>query len=577
MEAGVVSVRIIFAETSMAERETLEVDVLIVGAGPAGLACAIRLHDAINAHNLSQPSEPIDPPAILVVEKGVSVGAHSLSGAVFDPRALTELIPEWEREGAPVRQKVTSEEIWLLSPRGKFTLPHVLIPPYLHNAGNYVVSLCELTAWLGEQARKRGVEILEGVAGADVVMDGEGVLGVRCQDTGVEKDGSPGPNFIPGAEIRAKVTLFAEGARGSLTKRLIKRAGLDEERHPQTYALGIKELWEVPAGFPSGKVVHSLGFPLQKGLMSGFAGAFGGAFLYGLDETHLVVGLVVGLDYEDPSLDPHREFNRLKTHPEIRKLLEKGKPVAYGAKAIPEGGFYSMPRLYGDGFCVLGDSASFLNAARLKGVHLAMKSGMLAADAVAEALAAKNFSRWQLKRFDELFAASWAREELHKVRNWRAGYARGIVPGTIHDLAQRLTGGRGFADPLSAGADFESLKKREPNAAEPEPFKPDGALTLDKVSDVFLSGTNHAESQPSHLKVPDLKLCSERCAVEYGNPCQHFCPAAVYEWVGEGAKGHLRINSGNCVHCKTCDIKDPYENIEWVVPEGGGGPRYNRL
>ena len=563
----------------MAEREILEVDVLIVGGGPAGLSCAIRLRDAAEAYNREHPAEPIEPPSVLVIEKGVAIGAHSLSGAVFDPRALTELLPNWERDGAPLKQKVNAEEIWLLSPKRKRRLPDALIPPYLHNAENYVISVGELTLWLADQARQRGVEILEGVAGAETLMNGDTVLGVRMQDSGIEKDGSQGANFMPGADIRAKVTIFAEGARGSLTKRLIKQLQLDEGKYPQIYALGIKELWEFDSGtFPAGKIVHTLGFPLQKGPLGGFAGAFGGSFIYGLDATHLVVGLVVGLDYEDPLLDPHREFNRFKMHPEIRKLLEGGKAVAYGAKAIPEGGLYCMPRIYGDGFCIAGDSASFLNAARLKGVHLAMKSGMLAADAVIEALVAKNFTRWELKRYEELFNASWAHAELHSVRNWRAGYSHGVVAGTILDLAQRLTHGSGLSDPLSVRADFATLKAIDSNTIkEIDAPHLDGALTFDKVSDVFMSGTNHAENQPCHLKVPDPKICVERCTEEYGNPCQRFCPAAVYEWIGEGSAGHLRINAGNCVHCKTCDIKDPYENIEWVTPEGGGGPRYIRL
>jgi electron-transferring-flavoprotein dehydrogenase len=563
----------------MAERETLEVDVLIAGAGPAGLACAIRLHDSVAAHNAAHPDAPLEPPSILVIEKGIVAGAHSLSGAVLDPRALSELIPDWEARGAPVRQKVTREEIWLLSPKRKRTLPGLLVPPYLHNAGNYVVSLGELTAWLAAQARERGIEILEGVAGADVLLDGERVLGVRGQDTGVGRDGVPGPNYVPGADLRAKVTVFAEGARGSLTKKLIRALKLDESRHPQTYALGIKELWEVPEGnLPAGAIVHSLGFPLQQGPLRGFAGPFGGSFIYGLDATHAVVGLVSGLDYEDPSFRPHDAFNALKTHPAVRALLRGGRAIGYGAKAIPEGGFYSMPRIYGDGFCLAGDSASFLNAARLKGVHLAMKSGMLAADAIVEALRAKNFSRWQLCRYEALFAASWAHEELRRVRNWRAGYARGFVRGAFHDLAQRFTRGRGIFDPIPVTADHATLRRMAERAENSAPApQPDGALTFDRVSDVFLSGTNHEESQPCHLCVPDVSICTQRCAVEYGNPCQHFCPAAVYEWVGEGPAGTLRINPGNCVHCKTCDIKDPYENIEWMVPEGGGGPRYNRL
>ncbi|HLX62858.1 MAG TPA: electron transfer flavoprotein-ubiquinone oxidoreductase [Planctomycetota bacterium] len=562
----------------MSDRETLEVDVLIVGAGPAGLACAIRLRDWVDAYNQNNPSAPIEPPSVLVIEKGVSVGAHSISGAVFDPRALDELLPEWKQQESPVKQKVTSEEIWLLSPARKRKLPHALIPPYLHNDGNYVIALGELTPWLADHARKRGVEILEGVAGAEVLFDGEKVVGVRCQDSGVKKDGTPGESFSPGADLRAKITIFAEGARGSLTKPLIKRLALDADRQPQTYAIGIKELWEIPAAnFSAGKVIHTLGFPLQKGALHGFSGAFGGSFIYGLDAAHLVIGLVVGLDYEDPALQPHVEFNRLKTHPEIKKLLAGGKAIAYGAKAIPEGGLYSVPQMYGDGFCLIGDNASLLNAARLKGVHLAMKSGMLAAEAAGEALAAKSFARGQLKHYDDLFNASWARDELHRVRNWRAGYARGIASGIIHDLTQRLTRGRGFVDPLRTEADFKTLEKISARSAGVPPTPADGSLTLDRASDVFLSGTNHAENQPCHLKVPDLKLCQERCSIEYGNPCQHFCPAAVYEWIGNGPSGHLQINPGNCVHCKTCDIKDPYENITWVVPEGGGGPRYNRL
>jgi electron-transferring-flavoprotein dehydrogenase len=420
-------------------------------------------------------------------------------------------------------------------------------------------------------------------------MEGDRVAGIRCQDTGVEKDGMHGSNYTPGADIRAKVTVFAEGPRGSLTKELIRRLKLDRNRHPQTYAVGVKELWEIPEGvFPAGKIVHTLGYPLQQGLLHGFKGVFGGAFLYGLDATHLVIGLVVGLDYSDPSLDPHHEFNRLKTHPAIRALLEKGKAIAYGAKTIPEGGYYSIPQSYGDGFLIAGDSASFLNAARLKGIHLAMKSGMLAAESIGEALVAKDYSAAKLRRFNELFEASWAKAELYRVRNWRAGYARGLVAGAFHDMAQRLTGGRGIFDPLAVRADHNTLAVVSPRPlgegrarAGETPQKrydpPDGVLTFDKVSDVFMSGTNHAENQPCHLVVPDLKLCVERCSVEYGNPCQNFCPAAVYEWVGDGPQGHLRINPGNCVHCKTCDIKDPYENIIWKVPEGGGGPRYNRL
>lgn len=575
----------------MDEREILEVDVLVVGSGVAGLSCAIHMLDLIKRKKRSESSKDEDPPSILVLEKGPNVGAHILSGAVLDPRALNELMPDWAEQGAPIKQKVTEEEVAWLSRKGKTRLPGILIPPYMHNDGNYVVSLAEVAQWLGEKAQEREIEILEGVGGASMLYEGDNVVGVRCGDSGVEKDGSQGANYMPGTDIRAKVTVLAEGVRGSLTKQLVKHNRLDANRHPQTYATGVKEVWEVPAGtFPPGKVLHTLGFPLQHGLFSLAPDAFGGSFVYGLDETHIVIGLVVGLDCEDPFMDPHNEFNRLKQHPKIRGLIENGKIISYGAKAIPEGGYYAMPCFYGGGFVIVGDSAGFLNAARLKGAHLAMKSGMLAAEAIVDALTANDFSAEKLGRFEDLFQSSWACEELRRVRNWRAGYAQGLISGGIHDLAQRLTGGRGFSDPLSVKADHEltSFSSRlHGKDAKPVRVEADGKLTFDKVSDVFHSGSVHGESQPSHLVVPDQDLCSSRCTEEYGNPCQHFCPAAVYEWVpaktdgdgeGEGAsKGQLQINFGNCVHCKTCDIKDPYQNIEWCVPEGGDGPRYQRM
>ena len=592
----------------MADREVLNVDVLIVGAGPAGLSCAISLHD--QCIQLSKMrGGTIEKPNILVIEKGVSCGAHNLSGAVLDTRALDELIPDWKHHGAPIHQKVSSEEILLLTPGKKVKLPSLAVPPYLHNRGNYIVSVGELTVWLAEQARQRGIEILEGVAGAELVTYGQTVLGVRCGDTGVGKDGKPKSTFQAGAEIHAKVTVLGEGVRGSLTKQLIKSHGLDNNRHPQTYALGVKEIWELPENtFPAGKVIHTLGFPLQKGPLEGWylqekdlgvarspiglglsaTDSFGGSFIYGIDETHISIGLVVGLDYKDPYLDPHYEFNRLKTHPYIRSILEKGKVVGYGAKAIPEGGYYSIPRFYGDGFCLIGDSASFLNAARLKGIHLGMKSGMLAAEAISEALIEKDYSLKRLGKYEDLFQMSWAKEEMFAVRNWRAGYAKGLASGAVNDLAQRVTKGKGIGDPLGVKPDHEMTERmsvHHPDFHGLARVMPDGKLTFDKVTDVFHSGTNHAEDQPCHLQVPDLNLCVQRCTQEYGNPCQHFCPAGVYEWIqptksadiGVPDKGHLHINPGNCVHCKTCDIKDPYENIQWVVPEGGGGPRYQKM
>ena len=578
----------------MAERETLEVDVLVVGAGVAGLSCAIHLFDQIALVHRLHPERKVAKPNVLIIEKGANVGDHVLSGCVLDTRALSELIPDWKNQDAPVTQPVTEEEIALLTPTMKISLPWPLVPPYLHNEGHYVVSLGAVTRWLGVQAKKRGIEILEGVAGAELVTFGQTVLGVVCGDTGLDKKGKPGPNHQPGARIHARVTVFAEGVRGSLTKKLIRFGNLDADRHPQTYATGVKELWELPAGaFPAGKVLHTLGYPLQPGPHQiNAVETFGGSFLYGMDETHLAIGLVAGLDYKDPSLDPHNEFNRLKLHPAIRPILEKGKLLAYGAKAIPEGGYYSMPRFYGDGFLIVGDAASFLNSARLKGAHLAIKSGMLAAEAVAGALSLRDFSMKSLGHYEDLFQTSWAREELYAVRNWRAAYAKGVATGGFHDLLQRATGGRGLTDPFPVEADhetFELLAKRHPGGKKPERVIPDGKLTFDKVTAVFHSGTVHEEQQPCHLVVPDPGLCVYRCTMEYGNPCQHFCPAAVYEWIppkptaefgaqwGAPSKGSLNINAGNCVHCKTCDIKDPYGNITWVAPEGGGGPRYQKL
>ena len=590
----------------MADREILEVDVLIVGAGPAGLACAIHLGEQARRRGLPKLN-------VLVIEKGACLGAHILSGAVLDARVLDELVQNWRQKGAPVRQPVSSEELLFLSEAKSRRIPHSLVPQYLDNRGNYVISLCELVRWLAEQAKERGAEILEGVAGSEVLLRGNTVTGVRCSASGLGKDGQPKPNFQPGVEVRAKVTVLAEGSHGNLAKQLVAVQSLDINRQPQTYSLALKELWELPAGtFRAGRIVHTLGFPLQKLLERRAAHCFGGGFLYGLDDTHLAVGLVVGLDYTDPSFDPHAAFNRWKGHPFVRTLLEKGELIQHGAKSVAEGGYYSMPRFYTDGCCLVGDCAGFVNEARGKGIHLAMKSGMLAAEAIAAALDTAGANSRRGKRteegeesgdggasfltshsslglYEDLFQISWARSELYAVRNWRAGFARGLIRGAVHDLGQRLSGGRGFRDPLPLDPPQQTLTPHhqgpgQPTATAAPPPAPSrggegvgGGLTLDKATAVFHSGTQHQEDQPCHLKVLDLQICVWLCAVEYGQPCQHFCPAGVYEWEQQKTGPALRINAANCLHCKACDVKDPYENILWTVPEGGSGPRYQRM
>ena len=552
----------------MVERETLDVDVLIVGAGPAGLACALHIKRLF----ARQPSQP----SVWILEKGARAGAHIVSGAILDPRALNELVPGWARRGAPVKQAVTAGELLYLSENSARRIPKWLVPPYLRNTGNFIVSLGALTEWLAEEARAAGVEVLDGVAGAELLMQGMAVRGVRCGDHGLDREGRPRANYQPGAEIRAKVTVLAEGVHGSLTGQLIGKAGLNLDRAPQTHALGFKELWELPGGvFPPGKTLHTLGYPLQSGLGLSAPDAFGGGFLYGLDETHLAVGLAAGLDYENAAFDPHARFNRFKNHPFVRTLLAKGKILGHGAKTIPEGGYYAQPRFYGPGFCIVGDSGGFVNAARLKGVHLALKSGMLAAEAIGKAWTSGDFSEKALGGYEDRFQTSWARAELFAVRNWRAAFAGGSICGAIHDRVQRWTGGRGLADPLPVRASRQTLRPGTGGGASED--LADGVVAFDKSTGVFHAKVSHEREQPCHLLVPDRKLCADRCAREFGNPCQHFCPAGVYEWVLKKESGELLLHPENCLHCKTCGVKDPYENIVWRPPEGGGGPHYAEM
>jgi len=560
-------------------RETLETDVLIVGAGPAGLSCALRLAQLIRSTQGS-PRNPRGPVLsaenIYVLEKASEIGAHCLSGAVLDPRALRELVPDFESAGAPLESPVTGDSVYYLTRTGRIKPP--ITPPFFNNHGNYTVSLNKLAKWMGAQVEQAGVSLFPGFSGMEVLYDrqagGRRVVGVRTDDKGIDKSGHQKANFQPGYDLRAKVTVFAEGPRGSLTKQLVRTLDLDHGRNPQMYAIGVKEIWDIPAGrMPAGHVTHTAGWPLA-------AHIFGGGFVYALSDTRLSIGLVAGLDAEDPHFDGHNAFQQWKIHPWIRGLLEGGQLVRYGAKTIPEGGYFSIPNTVMDGGIIVGDSAGFLNSQRLKGIHLAMKTGILAAEAIFEALTAGDTSARSLGKFEEKWRSSWVHEELWKVRNFHQGFEHGFFPGALHGALQLVTGGRGLHARYTSRADFEHMRQlnETPNQRF-NPIRPDGKLTFDKLKDVYHSATHHEEDQPSHLRIADLDICNHRCTLEYGNPCQHFCPAQVYEMEenADGSGKHLKLNPSNCVHCKTCDIADPYQIITWVCPEGGGGPHYDGM
>jgi electron-transferring-flavoprotein dehydrogenase len=561
------------------EREILEIDVLIVGAGPAGLACAYKLKELIDEHETERASGNGSPDVdlseimIAVIEKGSHVGAHSLSGAVMDPRGIEELIPDYKDQGAPLEPKVEDDTLFYLTESGKIAAPW--LPGDMHNHGYNIISLNRFTSWLGEKTEEKEVDILTGAGGAEVLYDGDRVIGVRTDDKGRDKEGNPRENFEPGTDIQAKVTVFAEGVRGSLTKAHVAKLKLDKGRNPQSYVTGVKEVWEVPEGrFSKGTVIHTLGFPLDTR-------TFGGGFIYTMNDNLLSIGFVVGLNYRNPLTDPHNLFSKFKTHPYVKSILEGAKMLRYGAKAIPEGGYHSMPKMYGDGFLIIGDSASFLNAQRLKGIHLAIKSGIMAAETIFDSLISNDSGEAKLKEFDSRFQKSWAREELFKVRNFHQAYEDGLFSGFVHTGLQLITGGKGTRDKYVIEEDHKHMQtvRRYFGEAKVDPTRqriaPDGKLTWNKLDDVYHSGTKHEEDQPSHLVIADYNVCNTRCKEEYGNPCQHFCPANVYEMEeDESGESKLKLNPSNCVHCKTCDIADPYGIITWVVPEGGGGPNY---
>jgi len=561
------------------KKQIVETDVLIIGGGPAGFATAIHLADLMMKNGEANgDSAPIKLPyKIMLLEKGGEIGGHSISGAIINPIALKELLPDISISDMPFESEVKKDEVHYLSENGKITFPFT--PPYFGNHGNYLASLGKITKWLAAIAEKKGVQIYAGFNGSEVLYQNEKIIGVRSGASGIDKHGNPMDNYQPETDIHAKITIFAEGSRGSLSKTVINKFDLAKEKNPQVYSLGVKEVWEVPEGnIEEGYVAHSLGFPVDSK-------QFGGGFIYGLRKNLVSIGLAVGLDYADPTFDTHHAFQIYKKHPFVAKFLKGGKIVRYGAKTIPEGGYYSIPKLYADNMMIVGDSAGLVAMPSLKGIHLGMKSGMLAAQTAYAALQNQNTSSQQLSMYEKLINESYVKTELYPVRNFRQAFDGNLYTGMLKFGTQLITGGRGFgSEKLPAKEDYKHYRPLKSFNGDTFMNKMKDELSFDKITtfdkemDIYYSGTNHDEEQPSHIQIVSTETC-QTCLEEFGAPCQRFCPADVFEIVEDtkSKKKSLTLHPSNCVHCKTCDIKDPYQNVIWNTPYGGDGPEYGTM
>ncbi|MBL7542254.1 MAG: electron transfer flavoprotein-ubiquinone oxidoreductase [Bdellovibrionaceae bacterium] len=560
------------------QREEMETDVLIVGGGVAGLSCALQIANLYEQRKSADPNFSAEMPTIMVLEKASEVGAHSFSGAVMNPSALKELIPNFIEMGFPFESEVKEDEVHYLSKTGNFKLP--MTPPPFKNHGNYIVSISKVNRWLGQLCEQKGIMVFPGFAAVEVLYDGDTVVGVRTGDKGRDKDGNPKGNFEPGIIVKSKVTVFAEGTRGSLFRTHAKKLNLFEGKNHDVYEEGVKEIIQCRKGsITPGKVIHTLGFPLSKSI--------GGTFIYTLPDDKIIVGIVAYLDTKDPLLDPHRELQKLKTHPFVFDMIKDGRVIAYGGKTLPAGGWFSMPKLFGPGWMVCGDTASMVDVQKLKGIHLAMKSGMLAGEVALDSVLNGDLSSAALSSYDKKIQNSFVKTELYRVRNFHQTLSKGVFTALPLIAFQEVTGGRGFVDRMRSHLDAKStlpVNEVWPNQIEMEEQnrlpKTDGILFMDKLSSVYLTGTMHDEDSPNHLLLQNGDVCRTVCEPNYKSPCTIFCPAAVYEMIPSLSypdQKELKINYTNCIHCKTCDIKCPFENIDWTTPEGAGGPKYTEV